>query len=188
MPSCEEVTGAQLAGIRELGAAPSAADVAVWNVVGRLTRPRQFGMYITNRFTPDGGYDTLGLSAPVRVQSARDLAGLTGLESLALRFEGQELPSDFLAPVPRLTHLELDTGHLTGLPSDFLAPVPRLTHLTLKLSRADLIELPSDFLASVPRLTHLELLGVNATLLPSNFLAPVPRKRRLFLAISRFWC
>ncbi len=180
MPSCEEVTGAQLAGIRELGAEPPAAYVAAWNVVRGLTRPRQFGMYITHRFTPDGGYDTLGLSAPVRVQSARDLAGLTGLESLALRFEGQELPSDFLAPVPQLTHLELDTGHLTGLPSGFLAPVPQLTHLTLKLSRADLM-LPSDFLASVPRLTHLELLGVNATLLPSNFLAPVPRLTHLEL-------
>ena len=207
MPVCEEVTVAQLAGIRELGAAPSEADMAIWDLVGRLTRPRQFGMYITHRFTPDGGYDTLGLSAPVRVQSARDLAGLTGLESLALRFEGQGLPSDFLASVPRLTHLELDTGYLTRLPSDFLAPVPQLTHLTLKLSRADLIELPSDFLAPVPRLTHLtlklsrtdliglppdflapvprltrlELLGVNATLLPSNFLAPVPRLTHLEL-------
>ena len=180
-PACEAVTGAQLAGIHELGAAPSEADMAVWDLVGRLTRPRQVGMYIIRRFTPDDGYDTLGLSAPVRVQSAQDLAGLTGLESLALRFEGQELPSDFLAPVPQLTHLELDTGHLTGLPSDFLAPVPQLTHLTLKLSKADLIGLPSDFLAPVPRLTHLNLLGVNATLLPSNFLDPVPRLTHLEL-------
>ena len=199
MPACEAVTGVQLAGIHELGAAPSEADMSAWDLVGRLTRPRLVGMYSTHRFTLHGGYDTLGLSAPVRVQSARDLAGLTGLESLALRFEGQTLPSNFLAPVPRLTHLELDTGHLTGLPSDFLAPVPRLTHLeldtghlaglpsdflapvphlthlTLRLSSANLIELPPDFLASVPRLTHLKLLGVNAPLLPSDFLVPVPR-------------
>lgn len=205
MPACEAVTGVQLAGIHELGAAPSKADMSAWDLVGRLTRPRLVGMYSTHRFTPDGGYDTLGLSAPVRVQSARDLAGLTGLESLALRFEGQtllsnflapvphltrlelntghltELPSDFLVPVPRLTHLELDTGHLTELPSDFLAPVPHLTHLTLRLSSANLIELPSDFLAPVPQLTHLNLLGVNTMLLPSDFLAPVPRLTRLEL-------
>ncbi len=197
-PACETVTGTQLAALRTLGKSPSETEVAAWGLVGQLTKKQPpYGFefqalwgFDMVPFEPRDGYRTLGLDAPVHVTSARDLAGLTGLESLALRFEGQELPSDFLAPVSRLTRLELDTAWLTSLPSDFLAPVPRLTELILivpdtsGLLQADgsgRIVLPTDFLDPVPRLTHLELHSVNPTALPSDFLAPVPRLAHLKL-------
>lgn len=213
MPACEAVTGSQLASLRTLGRSPSETEVAAWDLVGQLTKKQPpFGFefqalwgFDMVPFGPGDGYRTLGLDAPVRVMSARDLAGLTGLKSLTLRFEGQELPPDLLAPMPRLTRLELDTAWLTELPSDFLAPVPRLTELILivpdtsGLLQADgsgRIVLPPDFLAPVPRLTKLILIvpdpsnpyrrwywrhGSGRIVLPSDFLAPVSRLTHLEL-------
>ena len=204
-PACETVTGTQLAALRTLGKSPSETEVAAWDLVGQLTKKQPpYGFefqalwgFDMVPFGPRDGYRTLGLDAPVHVTSARDLAGLTGLESLTLRFEGQELMSDFLAPVSRLTRLELDTAWLTSLPSDFLAPVPLLTELILIVPDpsdpyrrwfwrhgSGRIVLPTDFLDPVPRLTHLELHNVNPTALPTDFLAPVPRLTHLTLSSS----
>ena len=212
-PACETVTGTQLAALRTLGKSPSETEVAAWDLVGQLTKKQPpYGFefqalwgFDMVPFGPRDGYRTLGLDAPVHVTSARDLAGLTGLESLTLRFEGQELTSDFLAPVSRLTRLELDTAWLTSLPSDFLAPVPLLTELILivpdtsGLLQADgsgRIVLPTDFLAPVPRLTKLILIvpdpsdpyrrwywrhGSGRIVLPPDFLAPVSRLTHLEL-------
>ncbi|MXZ23688.1 MAG: hypothetical protein F4Y80_02275 [Caldilineaceae bacterium SB0665_bin_21] len=213
MPACEAVTGSQLASLRTLGRSPSETEVAAWDLVGQLTKKQPpFGFefqalwgFDMVPFGPGDGYRTLGLDAPVRVMSARDLAGLTGLKSLTLRFEGQELPPDLLAPMPRLTRLKLDTAWLTELPSDFLAPVPRLTELILivpdtsgllQANGSGRIVLPPDFLAPVPRLTKLILIvpdtsnpyrrwywrhGSGRIVLPSDFLAPVSHLTHLEL-------
>ena len=151
---------------------------------------------------------------PVSVTHAEDLAGLTGLETLHLRFAGETWPPAFLASTPRLRALTLDAIHLETLPSDFLAPVPHLDQLTLKAYRIS--ALSPDLLAPVPRLTQLALrlelppprpparqplpslppdflapvsqlthLSLEcAPPLPPNFLAPVPRLTHLTLCFG----
>ena len=136
------------------------------------------------------------------------LAHVPNLVSLRFAYEGEE--SDFLAPVPQLTHLvvgvesktppadflthvsqltHLDIGlkyHLE-LPSEFLAPVPALTRLRLRqdvdpMGSVELNRLPSGFLDNSSRLTHLEIRGVEPTGLPPGFLPPLPRLTHLILA------
>ena len=136
------------------------------------------------------------------------LAHVPNLVSLRFAYEGEE--SDFLAPVPQLTHLvvgveskippadflthvsqltHLDIGlkyHLE-LPSEFLAPVPALTRLRLRqdvdpMGSVELNRLPSGFLDNSSRLTHLEIRGVEPTGLPLGFLPPLPRLTHLILA------
>ena len=125
------------------------------------------------------GLRALGQAKAVRVTRAADLAGLAGLETLRLRFDGERVPADLLAASPRLRALTLALPYPTTLPADLFAPVPRLAHLTLDARRA---ALPPDLLASVSRLTHLTLPCLPA----ADFLRPVPRLAHLVLDCSLF--
>ncbi len=138
------------------------------------------------------------------------LAHVPRLVSLRFAYGGEE--SDFLAPVPKLTHLDFVVASKTPsadflthvsqlthldihikshleLPSEFLSPVPALTRLRLKqevdLDPEGLVELnrlPSGFLDNSSQLTHLEIRGMEPTGLPPGFLPPLPRLTHLILA------
>ena len=138
------------------------------------------------------------------------LAHVPNLVSLRFAYGGEE--SDFLAPVPKLTHLDFVVASKTPpadflthvsrlthldihikshleLPSEFLAPVPALTRLRLKQEvdldpegAVELNRLPSGFLDNSSQLTHLEIRGVEPTGLPLDFLPPLPRLTHLILA------
>ena len=116
------------------------------------------------------------------IESAKEDDGYGHVESIISPDKLGDLStfsSDFLVPVPALTHLTLDAGVLTALPPDFLVPVPALTHLTLDAN--GLTALPPDFLAVVPALTHLTLDANGLTALPPDFLAVAPALTHLTL-------
>ena len=142
------------------------------------------------------GIRALGQAEAVRVTRAADLAGLAGLETLRLRFDGERVPADLLAASPRLRALTLDLPYPATLPTDLFAPVSRLTHLILPCLPA------ADFLRPVPRLAHLvldcslfardalvhapHLTRLEASCLEPAVLAPVPRLTHLVLDCSLF--
>ena len=85
-----------------------------------------------------------------------DLQWVPQLTELDVWTSDQQLPSDFLIPVPQLTKLRLINGSQTSVPFDFLVPVPRLKALELRLGQK--ATLPTHFLAAVPQLHTLELM------------------------------
>ena len=115
------------------------------------------------------------------------LAPVPKLTHLDFVVAGKTPPADFLTHVPQLTHLDIHIKYHLELPSEFLAPVPQLTRLRLKQEvdpegSVELNRLPSGFLDNSSQLTHLEIRGVEPTGLPLGFLPPLPRLTRLILA------
>ena len=115
------------------------------------------------------------------VSQPQDLAGLSGLESVALRLgDGLDLTA-ILAQMPQLLHLKLIVNYLETLPDHFLASLPQLESLAL-LSGGQ-FSLPPDFLVHTPQLEelHLGIAGGKSSgtrALPNTFLSPVPRLKR----------
>ncbi len=135
---------------------------------------------------------------------AHDLAGLTGLRTLALQGDVwfPAVPPDLLFHTPALESLDL-SGSRMGLPPDFLAYAPGLRRLTLRdvdpegLSflppRLEVLDweipagrtaLPPDLL-HVPELRSLTLRAAGLTTLPADLLAHVPQLQRLTLDTPR---
>ena len=135
---------------------------------------------------------------------AHDLAGLTGLRTLALQGDVwfPAVPVDLLVHAPALGSLDL-SGSRLPLPPSFLAHAPELRRLTLRdvdpnilsflppgLEVLDLevpvgrTELPPD-LFHAPKLRALTLRAAGLTRLPGDWLAHVPQLEYLTLDIPR---
>ena len=85
---------------------------------------------------------------------------------LSYPFRLEDLPPDWLAPVPRLQALHLYPLRLGSLPAGLLAPVPGLQEFSLAVQRpvesngntpGPRLELPVDFLGHTPGLESLQL-------------------------------
>ena len=112
------------------------------------------------------------LDAQLEVSEGTDFAGLTGLESVSLKFgDVVPLPST-LAQLPRLRDLELMLNLQEALPEGFLSRNSHLKGLTI--GSPDLTSLPAEFLAYIPQLTHLSLDIPQLEALPNHFLAQSP--------------
>ena len=85
---------------------------------------------------------------------------------LSYPFRLEDLPPDWLSPVPRLQALHLYPRWLGSLPAGLLAPVPGLQEFSLAVQRpvesngntpGPRLELPVDFLGHTPGLESLQL-------------------------------
>ena len=135
---------------------------------------------------------------------AHDLAGLTGLQTLALQGDVwfPAVPVDLLFHAPALGSLDL-SGSRLPLPPGFLAHAPELRRLTLRDVDPDILsflppgleildlevpagrtELPSD-LFHAPKLRALTLRAAGLTTLPADLLAHVPQLEHLTLDTPR---
>ncbi len=115
------------------------------------------------------------------------LAPVPKLTHLVFAVESKTPPADFLTYVSQLTHLDIGLKYHLELPSEFLSPVPALTRLRLiqyldPQGSVELNRLPSGFLDNSSQLTHLEIRGVEPTGLPPGFLTPLSRLTHLILA------
>ena len=133
---------------------------------------------------------------------AHDLAGLTGLQALALRVDVwfPAVPPDLLFHTPALASLDL-SGSRLRLPPGFLAHAPGLRRLVMRdvdpdvLSflpflppglevldlevPAGLVELLPGLLTHVPELKHLTLDTPHLTALPVDFQTDTPNLREV---------
>ena len=174
--SCAEITWTDLAEVEELHLGPGSGSFLVDTLDTR-----------------NGG--TLPLQA-------HDLAGLTGLQALALRVDVwfPAVPPDLLFHTPALASLDL-SGSRLRLPPGFLAHAPGLRRLVMRdvdpdvLSflpflppglevldlevPAGLVELLPDLLAQVPELKHLTLDTPHLTALPVDFQTDTPNLREV---------
>ena len=132
---------------------------------------------------------TLGLgggSALLDGVRSTDLAGLTELEALGLQVRDESLPEELLTQTPRLQTLQVKTGFVNWLPANFLAPVPHLENLTVESSFALAYpsfkqDLPPDFSSHAPPRAHLEFISDPGDLATPSFLLQLPELTQLTL-------